>query len=155
MITLNINGKSHQVDVDPETPLLWVITESLGLTGVKYGCGIGECGGCTVLVDGRPTLSCRTSVASVQGMDIVTIEGLQGVVADALRKAWIQEDVVQCGYCQPAQILTAAALLRDNPDPDDADMDAAMSGVLCRCGSYQGIRDAIQLAAREIRHGCP
>jgi isoquinoline 1-oxidoreductase alpha subunit len=153
MISLRVNGMVHNLDVDPETPLLWVLNEQLGLTGTKYSCGIGECGACTVLMDGRAELSCGIPVQDAAGRDIVTIEGLEGPIAGALHHAWIEQDVVQCGYCQPAQILTAAALLKENPRPDDDAIDADMSGVLCRCGAYQNIRKAIHLAAKEYRHG--
>ena len=153
MISLRVNGNVYNLDADPETPLLWVLNEHLGLTGTKYGCGIGECGACTVLVDGKADLSCGIPVRDAAGHDIVTIEGLSGPDADALRRAWLEEDVVQCGYCQPAQILTAAALLREDPDPDDDAVDAEMSGVLCRCGAYQAIRKAIHMAAKEFRNG--
>jgi aerobic-type carbon monoxide dehydrogenase small subunit (CoxS/CutS family) len=152
MITLHVNGRHHRLDVDPETPLLWVLNEQLGLTGTKYSCGIAECGACTVLVDGRAELSCSIPVGMVAGQEITTIEGLQGHLADALRRAWLSEDVVQCGYCQPGQLMTAAALLQRNPDPDDDIISETMSGVLCRCGTYQGIRKAIHLAAKELQH---
>jgi len=149
MVRLRVNGVTHNIDVDPETPLLWVLHEHLGLTGTKYSCGIAECGACTVLINGEAVPSCSVAVEELEGDDIVTIEGLEGSLADALRKAWIEEDVVQCGYCQPAQILSAAALLESNANPDDDAIDAAMSAVLCRCGTYQAIRNAIHLAARE------
>lgn len=152
MISLRVNGRDYHIDVDPETPLLWVLNEHLGLTGTKYSCGIEMCGACTVLVDGRAELSCATPVAAVEGKNIVTIEGLNGPVAEALRRAWVEEDVVQCGYCQSGQIMTAAVLLDRNSHPDDDAIDAAMSGVLCRCGTYQAIRRAIHRAAREYRH---
>ena len=153
MLTLRVNGTIHKLAVDPETPLLWVLREQLGLTGAKYSCGISECGACTVLINGEAVPSCSITVEELEGDDIVTIEGLEGSLADALRKAWIEEDVVQCGYCQPAQILSAAALLKSNANPDDDAIDAAMSAVLCRCGTYQAIRKAIHLAAKEHRHG--
>lgn len=153
MIRLRVNGAVHNLDVDPETPLLWVLNEQLGLTGTKYSCGIAECGACTVLINGEAVPSCSIAVEELEGDDILTIEGLQGTLAEALRKAWIEEDVVQCGYCQPAQILSAAALLKSNANPSDEAIDAAMSAVLCRCGTYQAIRKAIHLAAREYRHG--
>ena len=152
MITLNVNGIVHSLDVDPETPLLWVLNEQLGLTGTKFSCGIAECGACTVLINGQASLACSIPVGDVVGDEITTIEGLKGPLADALRQAWLKEDVVQCGYCQPAQILTAAALLSDDPDPNDDVIDREMSAVLCRCGSYQAIRKAIHTAAREYRH---
>lgn len=153
MITLRVNGVVHHLDVDPETPLLWVLNEQLGLTGTKYSCGIGECGACTVLINGRTALSCTLPVRNVVGDEIVTIEGFRGPLADALRHAWMEQDVVQCGYCQPAQILTAAAILRNDPHPSDEVIDAEMSGVLCRCGTYQAVRKAIHLAAGEYGHG--
>ncbi len=152
MLTLQINGIPRQLTIDPRTPLLSVLTETLGLTGTKYSCGIGECGACTVLIDGRPGLSCGISVEEVVGKDIVTIEGLQGPLADTLRRAWIEHEVVQCGYCQPAQLLTAAALLEKKPKVTDADIDGEMSQVLCRCGTYQAIRQAIHSAAKELDH---
>jgi aerobic-type carbon monoxide dehydrogenase small subunit (CoxS/CutS family) len=147
MIALNVNGQARSLDVDPETPLLWVLRDNLGLTGTKYCCGIGECGACTVHVDHKPVLSCQVEVRAVAGREITTIEGLSGPVADALRRAWIIEDVPQCGYCQPGQIMTAAALLTSNPRPTDADIESAMSAVLCRCGTYPQIRRAVLRAA--------
>ncbi|MCK5055417.1 MAG: (2Fe-2S)-binding protein [Candidatus Aminicenantes bacterium] len=152
MLTLRVNGKVHHVDVDPDTPLLWVLNEQLGLMGTKYSCGIGECGACTVYVDGENTLSCITPAGDVEGMEITTIEGLKGPVADAIRQAWIEEDVPQCGYCQPGQIMAAAALLNSNPNPNDDDIDAAMSDILCRCGTYQAIRRGIHCAAKRYNH---
>jgi isoquinoline 1-oxidoreductase alpha subunit len=152
MISLHVNGVVHNLDVDPETPLLWVLNEQLGLTGTKFSCGIAECGACTVLINGHADLACSIPVRDVAGDEIVTIEGLQGPLADALRRAWIENDVVQCGYCQPAQILTAAALLKRHPEPSDDVIDNEKSGVLCRCGSYQAIRKAIHLAAEEYQH---
>ncbi len=147
MITLRVNDKAYKVDVDPETPLLWVLREQLGLTGTKYSCGIAECGACTVHIDGEPVLSCITTIEDVSGQDITTIEGLQGWIADSLREGWINEDVSQCGYCQPGQIMTAAALLESNPHPNDDDINNAMSGVYCRCGTYPEIRKAIHHAS--------
>lgn len=151
MVTLQVNGTIHQIDVAPETPLLWVLRDNLGLMGSKYSCGIGECGSCTVHVNGEPTLSCSTQVQDVAGKEVTTIEGLKGPVAEALHRAWIEGDVPQCGYCQPGQIMTAAALLASEPNPTDEDIDNAMSGVLCRCGTYQHIRNAIHRAAKEGR----
>lgn len=140
LINLLVNGVQHQVDVDPAMPLLWVLRDILGLTGTKYSCGIGQCGSCTVHLDGQAVRSCTLPVSEVAGKQIITIEGL----ADhPLQRAWIAAKVSQCGYCQPGQIMTAAALLDENPQPTDADIDAAMSGVLCRCGTYQRIRQAI------------
>ena len=150
MLTLRVNGTIHKLAVDPDTPLLWVLREQLGLTGTKYSCGIAECGACTVHVDGEPTLSCVTPVGEVAGTDIVTIEGFHGQVAEALRRAWIAEDVPQCGYCQPGQIMTAAVLLQERPHPTDEAIDKAMSDVLCRCGTYLAIRRAIHRAAEEL-----
>ena len=149
MIKLRVNGTVHCLNVDPDTPLLWVLREQLGLTGTKYSCGIAECGACTVHVDGEAVCSCVTPVGEVAGRDVTTIEGLGGPIGEALRFSWIKEDVPQCGYCQPGQIMTAAALLGKNPDPTDADIDSAMSGVLCRCGTYEEIRHAIFRAARK------
>ena len=145
MISLDVNGKQHQVDVDPETPLLWVIREHLGLTGTKFGCGIEECGACTVQVDGEPTKTCQLPVQSVQGKKITTIEGL--APDHPVKQAWIAAEVPQCGYCQPGMIMSAAALLAATPKPSDADINRAMSGHLCRCGTYQRIRRAIHDAA--------
>ena len=151
MIELRVNQKTHRVDVDPDTPLLWVLREDLGLLGTKYSCGIGECGACVVHVDGETVRSCVTPVQEVTGKEITTIEGLTSPIAEALREAWIEGDVPQCGYCQPGQFMTAAELLANNPSPSDADIDEAMSGVLCRCGTYQGIRRAIHRAAERKR----
>jgi aerobic-type carbon monoxide dehydrogenase small subunit (CoxS/CutS family) len=145
MISLEVNGTYHLLDVDPETPLLWVIRERLGLTGTKFGCGIEECGACTVQVDGEATKTCQLPVQSVEGKKITTIEGL---AADhPVKQAWIAGEVPQCGYCQPGMIMSAAALLTATPKPSDADVDEAMSGHLCRCGTYQRIRRAIHDAA--------
>ena len=148
-VTLKINGQSHTVDVAPDMPLLWALRDKLNLVGTKYSCGIGVCGTCTVLVNGVPIRSCTTPAIAMAGADITTIEGLDPGGAHPVQKAWIEEDVAQCGYCQGGQILTAAALLAGNPAPSDDDIDAAMSGVLCRCGTYPRIRKAIKRAARE------
>ena len=148
MITLSVNGKAHSLEVEPDTPLLWVLRDTLGLTGTKYCCGIGECGACTVHAGGKPVLSCKTEIQEVAGEEITTIEGLRGPLADALQQALIEEDVPQCGYCQPGQIMTAAAFLTSNPRPTDAEIDEAMSAVLCRCGTYPQIRQAVRRAAR-------
>lgn len=150
MLSINVNGSTYKLSIDPETPLLWVLREQLGLIGTKYSCGIAECDACSVHVDGEVVLSCSLSAGEVEDSEITTIEGLKGKVADALRQAWIQEDVPQCGYCQPGQLMTAAALLSEKPNPTDADIDEAMSGVLCRCGTYQAIRSAIHRAAEEL-----
>ena len=148
MFTLTINGKDSQVDVDADTPLLWVLRDTLGLTGTKYGCGMALCGACTVHLDGTPIRSCVTPVNAVAGRKVTTIEGLSADRSHPVQKAWIELDVPQCGYCQSGQIMSAAALLAQNPQPTDADIDAAMSGNICRCGTYQRIRAAIHRAAQ-------
>jgi isoquinoline 1-oxidoreductase alpha subunit len=147
MVSLNINGKAHEVDVDPDTPLLWVIREWVGLTGTKYGCGIAQCGACTVHVDGVATRSCSIPASAVTGSQITTIEGLaQNGTPHPVQKAWLANDVPQCGYCQSGMIMAVAALLKDKPKPTDADMDAAITNI-CRCGTYQQVREAIHAAA--------
>ena len=148
--TLNVNGQSRTVDVAPDTPLLWVLRDHLDLPGTKYGCGIGECGACMVHLDGAPSQSCMISVGGVGTSKITTIEGLAGKNGELhpLQKAWCDLDVPQCGYCQAGQLMTAAALLRDHPKPSDAQIDEAMSDVLCRCGTYTRIRAGIKRAAR-------
>jgi isoquinoline 1-oxidoreductase alpha subunit len=146
MINLDINGKSYQVNVDPDVPLLWVIRERLQLTGTKFGCGIGMCGSCTVHIDGKAQPSCQTPVGSAQGKKITTIEGLPE--DHPVKKAWVQEQVPQCGYCQPGQIMKAAALLAEDPRPTDAKINEQMNGILCRCGTYPKIRSAIKLASK-------
>jgi isoquinoline 1-oxidoreductase alpha subunit len=146
MISLDINGKSYQVNVDPDVPLLWVIRERLQLTGTKFGCGIGMCGSCTVHIDGKAQRSCQIPVASVQGKKITTIEGLPE--NHPVKRAWVQEQVPQCGYCQPGQIMQAAALLAEDPRPTDARINDHMNGNLCRCGTYPKIRSAIKLASK-------
>jgi isoquinoline 1-oxidoreductase alpha subunit len=148
-IILNVNGQAHTVHVNPDTPLLWVLRDSLGLTGTKYGCGIGACGACTVHLDGEAVRSCTLPVGQVGERAITTIEGLSPEGDHPLQRAWIEEMVSQCGYCQPGQIMAAAAMLAKNPNPSDADIDAAMAGNLCRCGTYQRIRRAIHRAAGE------
>jgi isoquinoline 1-oxidoreductase alpha subunit len=147
MIALMVNGESRKVDVDPSTPLLWVLRDTLGLMGTKYGCGIAVCGACTVQVDGEPVRACITPISSLAGKAITTIEGLSADNGHPVQRAWIAVDVPQCGYCQSGQIMSAAALLAKNPSPTDADINQAMSGVLCRCGTYSRIRRAIHLAA--------
>jgi len=147
MVSLLINGKQQEVDVAADTPLLWVLRDHVGLTGTKYGCGIAACGACTVLVDGQPVRSCITPASSVSGKKITTIEGLSPEHKHPVQQAWISEDVPQCGYCQSGQILVAVALLDAKPRPTDQDIDDAMSGVLCRCGTYVRIRRAIKKAA--------
>lgn len=146
-VTLTINGETHTVDATPDMPLLWALRDKLNLTGTKYGCGIGTCGCCTVLVNGVPMRSCVTPAVTMAGMDIVTIEGLDPSGNHPVQRAWDDVDVPQCGYCQGGQILAAFALLARNPEPGDDDIDAAMSGILCRCGTYSRIRKAIKLAA--------
>ncbi len=147
---LQINGQAYTVQAEAQMPLLWVLRDLLGLTGTKFSCGMGLCGSCTVLIDGEPTRSCVTLVESVADKTITTIEGLSPDGSHPLQKAWMEEHVNQCGYCQPGQIMNAAALLQKNPQPSDADIDAAMSDVLCRCGTYQRIRKAIHRAAEEV-----
>ena len=147
MIPLQVNGKTHQIEVDPAMPLLWALRDLLGLTGTKYSCGISMCGACTVLVEGKPLRSCVTPVSAVSGKAITTIEGLSEDRSHPVQQAWLEEQVPQCGYCQSGQIMSAVALLNSKPQPTDADIDTAMSGVLCRCGTYQRIRKAIKRAA--------
>ena len=147
MPTLNINGKNTTVEAEPDTPLLWVLRGELKLVGTKYGCGKGLCGACTVHLDGEAVRSCVTPLEAVQGREVRTIEGVQGRQIDALRQAWTHVDVVQCGYCQGGQLMSACALLKRVPKPGNEDIDAAMSGNLCRCGTYTRIREAILLAA--------
>jgi isoquinoline 1-oxidoreductase subunit alpha len=146
-VKLNVNGKDVDVDVDPQTPLLWVLRDTLNMTGTKYGCGIAQCGACTVHLDGQPTRSCQTPVGDVGAAKITTIEGLSADRSHPVQRAWIELDVPQCGYCQSGQILAAAALLAQKPKPTDAEIDDAMSGNICRCGTYQRIRAAIHRAA--------
>jgi isoquinoline 1-oxidoreductase alpha subunit len=148
MLTLNINGKTQNTDAEADTPLLWVLRGELHLTGTKFGCGKALCGACTVHLDGVAVRSCVTPVSAAAGHQVTTIEGLDDEVAQALRRAWTEIDVVQCGYCQSGQLMSAAALLKSNPQPSDADIDAAMSGNICRCGTYPRIRAAIHLAAK-------
>ena len=148
MITLSVNGNERSVDVSPDTPLLWVLRETLGLTGTKFGCGMAQCGACTVHLDGDAIRSCVTPVSRAAGKKVVTIEGLDPALARPLQQAWLSEDVPQCGYCQSGQIMAAAVLLRENARPDDTAVDACMTGNLCRCGTYQRIRRAIHVAAR-------
>jgi len=148
VIKLKVNQKPYELDVNPDKPLLWVIREDVGLTGTKFGCGMSQCGACTVHRDGEAIRSCVTPVSDVEGASITTIEGLPAELAQPLRDAWIAEDVPQCGYCQSGQIMTAAGLIATNAKPTDDDIDEAMSGTLCRCGTYQRIRKAIHLAAQ-------
>jgi aerobic-type carbon monoxide dehydrogenase small subunit (CoxS/CutS family) len=148
MAKLVVNEKQYTVDVNPDTPLLWVLRDTIGLTGTKYACGMALCGACTVHLDGEPIRSCVTPVSVVEGKRIVTIEGLSPDATHPVQQAWITEDVAQCGYCQPGQIMSAAALLAKTKNPTDADIDAAMAGNICRCGTYPRIRRAIHTAAR-------
>ena len=148
MIQLNVNGKLHKVDADPATPLLWVIREQLGLTGTKYGCGIAQCGTCTVHIDGAAARACSIPASAAVGKRITTIEGLaSGKVLHKVQKAWVEHDVPQCGYCQPGMIMAVAALLKSKPKPTDADIDAAVTNI-CRCGTFQQVREAIHAAAK-------
>jgi isoquinoline 1-oxidoreductase alpha subunit len=148
--TLKVNGQTHQIDVDPNTPLLWAIRDGVGLTGTKYGCGIAQCGACTVYVDGQPVRSCSLPVSAVGSSAITTIEGLSSKEGAAVQKAWVALDVPQCGYCQSGQIMSAAALLGLNPKPSDRDIDLAMNGNICRCATYVRIRAAIHSAAQTL-----
>jgi aerobic-type carbon monoxide dehydrogenase small subunit (CoxS/CutS family) len=149
MITLSVNGTPRPVEVTPDTPLLWALRDVLGLTGTKFGCGIGSCGSCTVLLDGAPVRSCQVTVGEVGKRKVTTIEGLSPDGDHPVQRAWIADEVPQCGYCQPGQIVAAAALLARKPRPTDADIDDAMDGILCRCGTYDRIRRAIHRAAKE------
>ena len=147
-INFSVNGQRQNVDVPPQMPLLWVLRDSLGLTGTKFGCGMGLCGACTVHIDGQATRSCSTQVSNIAGKSVTTIEGLSPNGTHVVQQAWLEVDVPQCGYCQSGQIMTAAALLSRNPRPTDADIDSAMRGNICRCGTYQSIRAAIHRAAQ-------
>jgi isoquinoline 1-oxidoreductase subunit alpha len=147
MITLNVNGRDLEADVEPDTPLLWTLRDGLGLTGTKFGCGMAQCGACTVHLDGQPIRSCVTPVSAVGNKKVTTIEGLSAEGTHPVQRAWEVEQVPQCGYCQSGQIMSAAALLAKTPKPSDADIDKAMSGNICRCGTYQRIRKAIHTAA--------
>jgi isoquinoline 1-oxidoreductase alpha subunit len=150
MTSLRINGKTFDVNAEPDTPLLWVLRGELKMTGTKFGCGIALCGACTVHLDGEPARSCVTPLAAASRKEVTTIEGLAGREADALRAAWINVDVVQCGYCQSGQLMSACTLLRRIPQPSDADIDQALSGNLCRCGTYPRIRIAVHQAAGDL-----
>jgi isoquinoline 1-oxidoreductase subunit alpha len=150
-IALEVNGKSHQIDADPSTPLLYVLRNDLELHGPKFGCGLGQCGACTVHIDGNPVRSCMLRVGSIGDRAITTIEGVGATEAGAkVQKAWLDLEVIQCGYCQSGQIMSAAALIAATPQPSDADIDAAMAGNICRCGTYVRIREAIKRAAGEV-----
>lgn len=146
MITLNINKKTYNVDADPDTPLLWVLRDHIGLVGTKYGCGVAQCGACVVHLDGEAVRSCVTKISRAQGKKVETIEGLSANNSHPLQKAWLELDVSQCGYCQAGQIMSAAVLLKENKKPTDQDIDNAMAGNICRCGTYLRIREAIHLA---------
>ena len=152
-IRLKVNGGQREVDADPEMPLLWLLRDNLGMTGTKYGCGMGVCGACTVHLNGNAARSCITPVSSVAGREIRTIEGLSADGSHPVQKAWLEEDVPQCGYCQAGQLMTAASLLAEQPNPTDAEIEAAMSGNLCRCGTYPRIRRAVRRAAEIGRGG--
>jgi aerobic-type carbon monoxide dehydrogenase small subunit (CoxS/CutS family) len=154
-LTLSVNGTQHTIDVEPDTPLLWVLRDTLGLTGTKYGCGVAQCGACTVHLDGQAVRSCRTKVSAVGARAVTTIEGVSAGGLNAVQQAWIEEDVVQCGYCQSGQVMAATALLAANPSPSDADIDQAMRRNICRCGVYQRIRRAIHRAAEIAAAGSP
>jgi isoquinoline 1-oxidoreductase alpha subunit len=153
MIQLNINGSPQQLDIDPDTPLLWAIRDSIGLTGTKFGCGMAQCGACTVHLDGKAIRSCVTPVSAAEGKSVTTVEGLDSAVAKAVQAAWEKLDVVQCGYCQSGQIMSAVDLLSRNPHPADEDINGAMTGNICRCNTYVRIRAAIQLASRALLQG--
>lgn len=148
IFNLKINGKNRQVDVDPSTPMLWVLRDHLKLVGTKFGCGIAQCGACTIHLNGEAVRSCNTSVSEVGNQEITTIEGLSENGEHPVQKAWLELDVAQCGYCQPGQIMTAVALLKKNPNPTDDEIDAAMEGNICRCGTYTRIKKAIKTAAK-------
>jgi len=147
MAKLSVNKKQYETGADPSTPLLWVLRDELGLTGTKFGCGVAQCGACTIHIDGEARRSCITPLRSAEGKEITTIEGLSADSSHPLQKAWVAVDAPQCGYCQSGQIMTAAVLLKQKPNPTDADIDAAMSEIICRCGTYNRIRSAIKLAA--------
>jgi isoquinoline 1-oxidoreductase alpha subunit len=147
-LTLNVNGAAHRVDFAADTPLLWVLRDALGMTGTKFGCGMAQCGACTVHLDGQPVRACVTPVSSVGARKVTTIEGLSSDGSHVVQRAWAEADVVQCGYCQSGQIMTTVALLARVPDPSDAEIDAALSGNVCRCGTYVRVREAVHLASR-------
>ncbi|MFA9461710.1 (2Fe-2S)-binding protein [Thiohalorhabdus sp. Cl-TMA] len=150
-VSLKVNGEAREVDVPSDTPLLWVLRDNLELTGTKYGCGIAQCGACTVHLDGQPVRACVTPVSDVGSRAVTTIEGLSADGSHPLQRAWIRANVPQCGFCQSGQLMTASALLRRNPDPSEAEINAAMSGNLCRCGTYQRIRRAVRMAAEDMQ----
>jgi isoquinoline 1-oxidoreductase alpha subunit len=150
MITLSINGTDHSIDAEPDTPLLWAIRDLVGLTGTKFGCGMAQCGACTVHLDGQPIRSCQTTIGDVGTAKVTTIEGINGKVAETVQTVWTEMDVPQCGYCQSGQIMSAVALLSENKKPSNEDIDGAMTGNLCRCATYHRIRGAIHEAARRL-----
>jgi isoquinoline 1-oxidoreductase subunit alpha len=150
MIRFSLNGQAQELNVEPDMPLLWAIRDVVGLTGTKFGCGQALCGACTVWIDGQPTRSCQTVMLDVAGKSVTTIEGASGRVAEAVQKAWVDLDVPQCGYCQSGQVMSAIALLEANRKPTDADIDAALSGNICRCATYQRIRGAVHAAAQSL-----
>ncbi len=153
MITFSLNGETVRLDVEPDTPVLWAIRDEIGLTGTKFGCGIGQCGACTVHLDGTPVRSCQLPVTALEGRSVTTVEGLSPDGAHPLQRAWVEFSVPQCGYCQSGQLMSAAALLAKKPDPTDDDIDTAMSGNICRCGTYNRIRAAIHRAAELQKEG--
>jgi isoquinoline 1-oxidoreductase alpha subunit len=155
VISLTVNGERHDIDADPEMPLLWALRDLIKLTGTKYGCGIAQCGACTIHINGQPARACVTPVSAAVGTEIRTIEGLSPDATHPVQQAWIELDVVQCGYCQSGQVMAAAALIEQNPSPSDADIDAAMNGNICRCGTYPRIRAAVKRAAELKRGGEP
>lgn len=150
MVTLTINGNQHRIDAEPDMPLLWAIRDLVGLTGTKFGCGMAQCGACTVLLDGAPVRSCQTFVGDIEDAKVTTIEGLTGKVAETVQTVWTELDVPQCGYCQSGQIMSVTDLLTNNPKPSDDDIDAAMTGNLCRCATYHRIRAGIHEAAKRL-----
>jgi isoquinoline 1-oxidoreductase alpha subunit len=149
-INLNVNGKKQTVDVDPNTPVLWVLRDHLNLTGTKYGCGIAQCGACTIHLDGTAVRSCSLPVSSAEGAQITTIEGLSENGDHPVQQAWLEHDVPQCGYCQSGQIMTAVALLKNNPNPSDAEIETGMNGNICRCGTYLRIKEAVKTASKSL-----
>jgi isoquinoline 1-oxidoreductase alpha subunit len=149
-INLNVNGKKQTVDVDPNTPVLWVLRDHLNLTGTKYGCGIAQCGACTIHLDGEAVRSCSLPVSSAEGLEITTIEGLSENGDHPVQQAWLEHDVPQCGYCQAGQIMTAVALLKNNPKPSDAEIESGMNGNICRCGTYLRIKEAVKTASKSL-----
>ena len=153
--TIFVNGRPRSVDIDPRTPLLWLLRDHLDLTGTKYGCGIGQCGACTVMLDGNAVRSCQVLVSRAAGKQVTTIEGLSSDRSHPVQRAWLQEQVPQCGYCQSGQIMTAAVLLAANPNPTDGDIDDALSGNICRCGTYHRIRRAVHVASQLVRQEAP